>query len=632
MKWVRNDVSDVPPQGGYVAKQCPVRAQWDVLQPAPLGPASESALRRMAAGVEFEAEVFERLVELHPNAVVVHRGGPDDRSDRERRTVQAMESGAFLILGGRLPVDDEARRVGEPDVLLAAPGGGYFPVDVKHHRTLTTSWGVPTVVADLANPSHEHAEAPEDLAAVKSKNDLFQLAHYRRMLESCGHAAPSGLGAIIGSELTVTWYDLDAAIWKTPSRSEGTKQRSTMDVYDFEFAFRLDIIEVARRHRDDPSVDLLVVPVRTGECGTCPWWGHCEQLLTDADDVSLLPFSGWKMWAAHRDRGVHTVADLASLDWRTAQLLEQGVDLTHLFARLDAAADETPIGDVIGRIKRGQVAKLEAAGATTAVEARSLDRRLAAYSPTSVRNLSASIDMARARLADQPVFLARGLDRIDVPRGDIEIDLDLENADDGGVYLWGALVTDRTGTSLVDEGYQPFVTWDPDLAAGEVTVFNQLCTWLERLLDKVNSTGRTGTVYCFNQKTEAGALGRLAALPDADPRWASFIEQLVNSDAWVDLLPVCRSGLVTGGPMGLKHLAPLAGFAWEDDDPGGEQSMTWHHHAAHDADPQVRAANQQRILTYNRNDVEATLTLRNWLDRHSTHLPAIGTLDLSHPA
>lgn len=626
MKWVRNDVSEVPPQGGYVAKQCPVRAQWDVLQPAPLLPTPESALRRMAAGVEFEAEVFERLVELHPNAVVIHRGGPDDRTDRERRTLEAMDSGTFLILGGRLPADDASRRVGEPDVLLAAAGGGYHPVDIKHHQTLTSDGGVPTVVTDLANPSHQHAEAPEDLRANKKKGDLFQLAHYRRMLEACGHAAPDRMAAIIGTELLVTWHDLDAPIWRTPSRSVGTKQRSTMDVYDFEFAFRLDIIEVARRHRDDPSVELLVVPVRTSECGTCPWWGHCERLLADADDISLLPFAGWQMWAAHRDRGVHTVSDLASLDWRTARLLEQGVDLAHLFDRLDSAADDAPIGEVIGRAKRGQIAKLDAAGVRTAADARSLDRRLAAYAPRSVRNLPASIDMARARLADQPVFLARDLQRIEVPRGDVEIDLDLENADDGGVYLWGALVTDRSGTGLVEEGYQAFVTWDEDLAVAETAVFDLLCSWLDRLLETATTAGRTVTVYCFNETAEAGALRRLAALPGVDPRWAALVEQLVTSDAWVDLLPVCRAGLVTGGPMGLKHLAPLAGFGWEDDDPGGEQSMTWHHHATHDPDPQVRAANQQRILTYNRNDVEATLALRTWLDQRGSELPPIDTL------
>lgn len=630
MKWVRNDVSGVRPQGGYVAKQCPVRAQWDMLQPAPLLTTPESAQRRMTAGIEFEAEVFERLVELHPNSVVIHRGGPDDRVDRERRTLEAMESGAFLILGGRLPSDQDGRRVGEPDVLLAASRGGYLPVDVKHHRTLTSGWGVPTVVADLADPSHEHGQPPEDLSASKSKDDLFQLAHYRRMLEACGYAAADPVGAIIGSELTVTWYDLDAPIWKTPSLSEGTKQRSTMDVYDFEFAFRLDIIEVARRHAADPSVDLLVVPVRTGECASCPWWGHCEQLLTDADDLSLLPYSGWRMWAAHRDRGVHTLHDLASLDWRTADLLERGVDVANLFGRLDDFADDAPIGEVIGRAKRGQIAKLEAAGVPTAADARGLDRRLAAYSARSVRNLSASIDMARARLADPPAFLARGLDHVDVRRGDVEIDLDLENADDGGVYLWGAHVTDRTNTGLVEQGYRSFVTWGTDLADGEVAVFVELCAWLEDVLEVVTGAGRSVTVYCFHEAAEAGALRRLAELPGVDPRWAPFVEQLVTSDDWVDLLPLCRSSLVTGRPMGLKHLAPFAGFGWEDDDPGGEQSMTWYDHAVNDPEPSTREANRLRILTYNRNDVEATLALRSWLDTQSQYLPSVDGLDAIH--
>ncbi len=646
MRWVRNDVSSVAPQGGYVAKRCPVRAQWDVLRPAEQLAVPESALRRMAAGVAFEADVFERLRELHPHAVVIERGAPGDRADRERRTVAAMESGAPLILGGRLPADQSARRVGEPDVLLAHPDGGYSPIDVKHHQTLTSGSGIPAVVAGLAGMSFGQGAPPPDKTAAKSKDDLLQLAHYRRMLEACGHAAPDSMAAIIGSELLATWFDLSEPIWRTPSLSQVTKLRSTVDVYDFEFAFRLDIIEVAQRHATDPSVELLVVPVRTGECASCPWWGHCEQLLTEVSDVSLLPYSSWQMWSTHRDRGVHTLSDLASLDWRTADLLARKVDLAHLFEQLDTGADRlpgaTPIGDVIGRAKRGQIAKLHEAGVTTAADARALDRRVGAYSarsaptdPTSrsahttpsVRDLPGSIDMARARLVGALPFLARGLDRVDVLRGDIEVDLDLENSDDGGVYLWGALVTDRAGCGLVDQGYRSFVTWDADLAHGELVVFDELCSWVEALLSTATRNGLALTAYCYNEKAEARALRRLAGAASDDPGRARFIEDLVTSSSWVDLLEVCRTSLVTGRPMGLKHMAALAGFRWEDPDPGGEQSMTWYHQAVNDDDAAVRARNRRRILTYNRNDVEATLALREWLDTQGSALASISSLD-----
>ena len=104
------------------------------------------------------------------------------------------------------------------------------------------------------------------------------------------------------------------------------------------------------------------------------------------------------------------------------------------------------------------------------------------------------------------------------------------------------------------------------------------------------------------------------------------MEELVGSSEWVDLYLLARDHLLTGTSMGLKYLARAAGFDWEDDDPGGEQSMEWHRLAVGATEAPVRAANRHRILTYNRNDTEATLALREWLDRHGHDLPSAADL------
>ena len=630
----RYDVSAVPPQGGYVAKQCPVRAQWDAIRPCePLAP--PAVLERLfAGGRDFEADVVTALTALHPGAPLLADVDRDRRAEREQATLAAIRAGVPLIIGGRLPADQAGRRTGEPDLLVGARPGGYRAVDIKHHRSLRpradgsslgpradASAEPAALCSDLAAPGLESAAADPTAAARRRRDDLLQLAHYQRMLEAAGLAPAGGrLAGIVGVERVVTWHDLDAPIWTTPSSSGRTRLRSTMEVYDFEFDFRLDIIAVAEQHLADPAVRPLVVPVRSGECPYCPWWSWCgPTLAAGSGDVSLLPHVGWRQWRVHRDHGVTDRAALAGLDHRTATLVAAGLDLRPILGAAAALPGQTPVADVIGERKRAQLAALAAAGITSLADARTLHPRTASYCDQPMADLPDQIDRARAALGDQPAYRARNVTRVRVPRADVEVDIDMENTA-GGVYLWGALVTAVPGAPVRIEaaaGYRAVCSWEPMTGALEADLFGEFWRWLSALRRDAEDAGLGFSAYCYNA-AEGTQMRRLAGACGLQAQVAGFLA----SPQWVDLLRVFDSQIVTGSATGLKATAALAGFSWSVQDPGGAEALA-RYDAATGTDQDAAAAARDWLLAYNEGDTSAMLALRDWLDRAASDCPPV---------
>lgn len=618
----KHDVSAVPPLGGYAARRCPVRTQLRCNPPADAVMAEPGPMLqfRFDAGNAFERRLLDAIAaEVQPVEEVI------------AATKAAMETGASFIVGGELPVDSDGRRTGRPDLLVRAgavlsPSGkpAYWPVDVKMHTVLGTGRGEPATVSPLEAPFVESASlviGRSDENTESRRADLLQLAHYWRMLQACGHAADVAggpvWGGVAGTDIPgVVWGDLTLARFRSNGVIYRHEVESALQRYDFEFAFRLDIAATAIRHRDDPSVWPLVDPMACAECANCEWRNVCAVTLTaDSGDVSLLPRVGHKQWATLRSLGFRTRADVAALHPRTARLVDSfpGRGLTAVVA---SARRHSPLTKMTAALPGNATKQLRAFadnGFTRVVDLDEIDGRTAELSGR-VSNLADLVDIAWIAVhgGNRP-HRRRNVETTAVPRADVEVDIDMENAFDGATYLWGMHVTNRSGKPFgCTDGYIPFVAWSPMTPVLEVDLFVRFWDRVEALFAEATSRNLTCKVYVWHETAEISKMRRAVALAGAlgaDLRTA--IEGLQRSERWVDLEKEFQRVALAPSGSGLKKVAPHAGYEWEADDAGGEASMLWHHLAV-DGDEVIRA----KLLRYNENDVAAGVAIRDWLCTH----------------
>jgi predicted RecB family nuclease len=156
----------------------------------------------------------------------------------------------------------------------------------------------------------------------------------------------------------------------------------------------------------------------------------------------------------------------------------------------------------------------------------------------------------------------------------------------------------------------------------EVQNFYTFWRWLHDVREDAHQTGRTFRAYCYNASAENTYLRKLGiGLGVLDE-----VKEFIDSKEWVDLLRVVNDQLITGTGSGLKAIAPLTGFEWGVDDPGGGMSMVHYDIAAGPDDTPERQKARNWLLTYNRGDVEATLAIRDWLEDAAADVPAISSL------
>ncbi|WKD60006.1 TM0106 family RecB-like putative nuclease [Corynebacterium caspium] len=192
-----------------------------------------------------------------------------------------------------------------------------------------------------------------------------------------------------------------------------------------------------------------------------------------------------------------------------------------------------------------------------------------------------------------------------IPRFAHEIDIDMEAYLDHGAYLWGAWDGDT---------YQAFITWGELGTAAEGENFARFWAWLKPQL------GPDVGVYCYSNNGENHLL-RQSAKRFGGQRFGDLIapelaeiEEFISSAQWIDVFAAVRGQLVGTQGLGLKVVAPHAGFQWRESGLDGEESINIYQVATDPAAPEEdRKKARNLLLSYNEDDCRATAAVRQWL-------------------
>jgi predicted RecB family nuclease len=209
------------------------------------------------------------------------------------------------------------------------------------------------------------------------------------------------------------------------------------------------------------------------------------------------------------------------------------------------------------------------------------------------------VTQARARISRK--LLWRGEDPDTLPSRPREVDFDIETYN-GQIYLAGFLVSED-GRSV----YDPITDWTGS-SAGEAQL-------IVELFKRLGAYG-TQDMVLFHWTSYEERI-----LTEAGARHGAAIEGYASVAEWfaqhaTDLWDWSRTNLVSPRGFGLKVIAPLCGFEWRDDDPGGLQSEIWFE-ALQSGDESMK----NRILAYNEDDVIAQREVRSYV--RSVKIPSV---------
>ena len=523
----------------------------------------ETYQRRIREAERVAEGIRETIRSHYPGAVTV-------TSYAETR--EALATGAEVIVAPRLPDDTANGRRAHADLLVRTGRGEsgfrYAPILIRNIEltdAATTRRIRRGALSALRPVESEWVEGTTTRRSDTVVRSGLALCHAYRTLESLGLADTERVGGIIDRNGALWWLELD---------TENVNWNLT--AYDDAFRERRGVIE-AQQAWASSGGEYPTTPFWHRECDNCLFSKSCHEILAKSEDVSLVRFTKFSEQLILRESGITTWRQLAQLDATRAAAVYNSV--------LSATAPHE-IVDYLGK---------------------------------QFSQLPDLIYKARAMWRGGPLRRVSA-EPMNCHTADVEVDVDMESYNDH-TYLWGATVRTRTTLEGVVDGYYSFVEWGELTTEAESRIFAEFWSWFDGLHQECNERGLTFAAYCFYEQAENGAMRRAVTLhPEATPPWDE-VSNFLSSPKWVDLHNVAKEYIQTEGPLGLKVLAPYAGFHWRDEAPGGEASMVWYETAIASNDAESLAS-RTRILEYNEDDCHATRYLRDWINADAKQLPS----------
>ena len=521
------------------------------------------------AGIEHEQSVIEYLKTLNLKLEILDSSYPDNLW--ERSTARAlMNPDLDIIYRASIGEFCEAElaqlqgvenlgdplRVSRPDLLIkvGTSDTGYpiwAPVDIKSHNPLVENKLNNVYITKWPDFNPEIAEV---ITSRLGEEDALQLAHYLRHLQSLGLSDGSAWAGILGRDQSfIAWADLEALTLGT---------ESALTVYELAFAEAIKIKDLATAREADPTLPPVTIARRIPECTTCEMRKICRSEMEAFDNG-----------AGHVTLLSKVTAGKAS-------------------ANLDGIESITELAKATGLNSFGMEA----------------------------------VKRAKVWQSKIPVLLNPS-EEFKVPTFDIEIDIDLENsqaaAQEAGLedspgrdvlYMYGFGIHDRTinpdWRSVTVDCIDDF----SDTDASEFQIYSQMWQRLEEEVAKAEAAGKSVGIFHFGAHEQIWwrKFATVHALKPGTPtldRVETFMSKYL-----INLLPIARQVALPVSGYSIKTLAPLAGFNWEVDSAGGDNSIVVYQRAiSSKSSPQEKADAVKWLRDYNRDDVKATFAVREYL-------------------